>query len=38
MNDKLQRVKTLLMHGRELVKDEPLEDIYLMLVIMALQQ
>ena len=27
MNDKLQRVKTLLMHGREsAVKDEPLED------------
>ena len=30
MNDKLQRVKTLLMHGREsAVKDEPLEDAYL---------
>ena len=29
-NDKLQRVKTLLMHGREsAVKDEPLEDAYL---------
>ena len=30
MNDKLQRVKTLLMHGRKsAVKDEPLEDAYL---------
>jgi len=30
MNDKLQRVKTLLMTGREsAVKDEPLEDAYL---------
>mgnify|MGYP001264078105 CR=1 FL=1 len=30
MNDKLQRVKTLLMHGREsAVKAEPLEDAYL---------
>ena len=30
MNDKLQRVKTLLMHRREsAVKDEPLEDAYL---------
>ena len=30
MNDKLQRVKTLLMHGREsAVKEEPLEDAYL---------
>ena len=30
MNDKLQRVKTLLMTGREsAVKDEPLEDDYL---------
>ena len=30
MNDKLQRVKTLLKHGREsAVKDEPLEDAYL---------
>ena len=30
MNDKLQRVKTLLMHGREsAVKDAPLEDAYL---------
>ena len=30
MNDKLQRVKTLLMHGSEsAVKDEPLEDAYL---------
>ena len=30
MNDKLQRVKTLLMHDREsAVKDEPLEDAYL---------
>ena len=30
MNDKLQRVKTLLMHGREsAVKDEPLEDAYI---------
>ena len=30
MNEKLQRVKTLLMHGREsAVKDEPLEDAYL---------
>ena len=30
MNDKLERVKTLLMHGREsAVKDEPLEDAYL---------
>ena len=26
MNDKLQRVKTLLMSGRENVDDEPLED------------
>ena len=30
MNDKLQRVKTLLMNDREsIVKDEPLEDAYL---------
>ena len=30
MNDKLQRVKTLLMHDRKsAVKDEPLEDAYL---------
>ena len=30
MNDKLQRVKTLLMTGRDsAVKDEPLEDVYL---------
>ena len=30
MNDKLQRVKTLLMNNREsAVKDEPLEDAYL---------
>ena len=30
MNDKLQRVKTLLMTGRDsAVKDEPLEDAYL---------
>ena len=30
MNDKLERVKTLLMTGRDsAVKDEPLEDAYL---------
>ena len=29
MNDKLQRVKTLLMTGRESAVDEPLEDAYL---------
>ena len=38
MNDKLQRVKTLLMTGRKSVQDEPLEDLILMFQTMVFAQ